>query len=769
MNISRFLFLFWSLLPLCIYCNLSADIFEQWTFDTANPETGINGTTIDNWSPDLPDNSISNGVLTYATPGNATMGQFASPIVIDDISQLILTIVLEDFYIASGEQVIFQFSDDLPGGNIEIELNNNFGGVFSVDMEGFNETLDPDGYSALNDSTGNGPLTIVAIWDFAEGSMTYTLSGAVNDTQTLTGLTNDGTTIAAFRTRGGPFSGNAYVAMDTVTIETVTGEGSGAVQPQYGDTVIEKWSFLDANPEIGAYGTSVPVWSTAAPNSVPEAGLLQYVPVGGDYPMSVPLAGGALDVTDVGSLFLILDLTDILVAYGEYAGGGAANDQLRIALETDAGPLEVEFNPFKNGDLSLDLEQGTDDVNDLDVSVLDNTVHDPAAIPDGVYEPSPLTLVFEWNLSGETMSVSASGSPLKDAWNGIASAPAGNLANVTTVTGVFIDFRDNSGNRVNPLATFLNLDSVTIETAEPDIVVTDWAGYPVDEDGRSVDTGAFLGWLDISASPWLWNYNLARYIFLDESWVTDSGAWTYIPRPNPLIVAEGFESGTLPFGGSGNTPEVVAVPDARAGSYVMKSQLTPASPNSYRTEVTLNATRRRFLPDEEYWIGISIKVDEDFNDSRTFDDQGMLMQFHYQDWNYTDGYSPQPFIIRYIADDTITLQFEEINAAGENVKVNMLTGVDPAYGQWVDWVVNFQLSDTDGFFRIWRNGVQIVDWTGDNHLELRPDGAYLKFGLYSAQYRNSPLPEGHTRTVYHDEVRIAGEDGSYDWVAPGGQ
>jgi hypothetical protein len=75
MNISRFLFLFWSLLPLCIYCNLSADIFEQWTFDTANPETGINGTTIDNWSPDLPDNSISNGVLTYATPGNATLGQ----------------------------------------------------------------------------------------------------------------------------------------------------------------------------------------------------------------------------------------------------------------------------------------------------------------------------------------------------------------------------------------------------------------------------------------------------------------------------------------------------------------------------------------------------------------------------------------------------------------------------------------------------------------------------------------------------------------------
>ena len=56
-----------------------------------------------------------------------------------------------------------------------------------------------------------------------------------------------------------------------------------------------------------------------------------------------------------------------------------------------------------------------------------------------------------------------------------------------------------------------------------------------------------------------------------------------------------------------------------------------------------------------------------------------------------------------------------------------------------------------------------------HHIEEMVEGAYMKFGLYSAQYKesmNGPLPDGQTRTVYHDEVRIAGENGSYEMVAP---
>jgi hypothetical protein len=30
-----------------------------------------------------------------------------------------------------------------------------------------------------------------------------------------------------------------------------------------------------------------------------------------------------------------------------------------------------------------------------------------------------------------------------------------------------------------------------------------WASYPVNEDGRSVFTNGFLGWIDISSAPWI--------------------------------------------------------------------------------------------------------------------------------------------------------------------------------------------------------------------------------------------------------------------------
>ena len=244
-----------------------------------------------------------------------------------------------------------------------------------------------------------------------------------------------------------------------------------------------------------------------------------------------------------------------------------------------------------------------------------------------------------------------------------------------------------------------------------------------------------------------------------------------VPVSNPgpmLIVEESFESGTHPFANSGNSPQVVTAPDARSGAYVMKSQLTPASPDPERTEVSLlGQPEWNFDVGEEYWVGISTKIDEDFNDGLTFNDQGMLMQWHYRDWLYNDGQQPQPMVLRFTGDDVKV--HSEVAGVG-----NLATGLDPAYGEWVDWVFHVKFADEGGIFEVWRDGEQVVDWTGDNHLTARPDGAYLKFGLYSAQYDpnagswHEAMPLGATRTVYHDELRIAGADGSYELVAPRG-
>ena len=79
-----------------------------------------------------------------------------------------------------------------------------------------------------------------------------------------------------------------------------------------------------------------------------------------------------------------------------------------------------------------------------------------------------------------------------------------------------------------------------------------------------------------------------------------------------------------------------------------------------------------------------------------------------------------------------------------------------------------KFSDTDGIIQVWREGTKVVDFRGDNHQVEKHEGTYLKFGIYSSQYEKNPLKGKTKRTVYHDELRIAGSEGSYDLVAPRG-
>jgi hypothetical protein len=56
-----------------------------------------------------------------------------------------------------------------------------------------------------------------------------------------------------------------------------------------------------------------------------------------------------------------------------------------------------------------------------------------------------------------------------------------------------------------------------------------WAGYDI-IDGQFVDTGSFLGFLEISSAPWVYSYDFGGYLYLPEGNVSLSGAWGFIPR-----------------------------------------------------------------------------------------------------------------------------------------------------------------------------------------------------------------------------------------------
>jgi hypothetical protein len=159
-------------------------------------------------------------------------------------------------------------------------------------------------------------------------------------------------------------------------------------------------------------------------------------------------------------------------------------------------------------------------------------------------------------------------------------------------------------------------------------------------------------------------------------------------------------------------------------------------------------------------VGVSIKLGEDFRDATDFDDRAMILQWHYRDKLHPDVPDAQPLLLRF-REDRVHVENEVL---GE-----YMASVAPAYGEWVDWVFHVKFADPDGIIQVWRNGQKIVDWTGDNHQKEKHEGAYLKLGIYSSQYAKNPPRTVYHRTVYHDELRIAGPDGSYELVSPPGK
>jgi hypothetical protein len=54
-----------------------------------------------------------------------------------------------------------------------------------------------------------------------------------------------------------------------------------------------------------------------------------------------------------------------------------------------------------------------------------------------------------------------------------------------------------------------------------------WNGYDVDENGF-VDTGDWMGMVNVAADPWIYVYDLVKYIYMPVD-ATESGAWMYAP------------------------------------------------------------------------------------------------------------------------------------------------------------------------------------------------------------------------------------------------
>jgi hypothetical protein len=70
-------------------------------------------------------------------------------------------------------------------------------------------------------------------------------------------------------------------------------------------------------------------------------------------------------------------------------------------------------------------------------------------------------------------------------------------------------------------------------TASFDPDGSNWGGYvPIDVSGRSwVNSGSWLGLLDITYRPWIWSLRTNNWLYIRDSVANDGEGWIYIPRP----------------------------------------------------------------------------------------------------------------------------------------------------------------------------------------------------------------------------------------------
>jgi hypothetical protein len=56
----------------------------------------------------------------------------------------------------------------------------------------------------------------------------------------------------------------------------------------------------------------------------------------------------------------------------------------------------------------------------------------------------------------------------------------------------------------------------------------DWALWPILDEAGNVDTGSWMGYINVASQPWIWSYSLNQWLYIDKNSVLSSGSWVYV-------------------------------------------------------------------------------------------------------------------------------------------------------------------------------------------------------------------------------------------------
>ncbi len=278
-------------------------------------------------------------------------------------------------------------------------------------------------------------------------------------------------------------------------------------------------------------------------------------------------------------------------------------------------------------------------------------------------------------------------------------------------------------------------------------------------------------------------------------WLSVVGLLFFVPNVQAAVVySEGFETGAVKIKGTAtcferDTHFRIQSNIVRNGKYAV--YLTKPANKGKRCEIIPRRSFKDiadFYWGKEYWAGFSFYIPS----GMTNNGYGIIHQ-HHSSWpgernsqpknckNTSDTSLPPTsggngFTIRRGSDPKflnirLTPSRELNKPSGRPASAN----TEIAYSfplvkdKWYDVVMNFKYSDkSDGFWKIWIDGKQVVNRTGSNvNLHTNCEGVlkkkayYQAFGIYTGT--------AGAGAIIYDEVKNGDANSSYKEIAPGGK
>lgn len=232
--------------------------------------------------------------------------------------------------------------------------------------------------------------------------------------------------------------------------------------------------------------------------------------------------------------------------------------------------------------------------------------------------------------------------------------------------------------------------------------------------------------------------------------------------PEGTVYAIDFESGDYSQcrsleGGKkwiGGTPDPV-----RNGKYALKTKMTH---DQHRSEIT----GPRSGPSGEFKYGWSLFLPENFDGETHF---SIVTQWH--NWGSGKEYPPDggPPTSITISNNTWSMKIQ--HQEGEELKTakEVLTfgSIEEDKGKWTDFYmeVNWQSPKAGGgYLRLWKNGVQVINYTGPTWFDGQTKGPYFKMGAYKGG--GSWKGEEDRTILFFDEFRMGDKSSTREQIDP---